>query len=253
MTDTRRDGAFQLHDIAAGFGLLTRLPVPVDHARAGARGAEAGWAWPLVGATVALLAGLPSLALAALGMPMPVCAGIAITLSILATGALHEDGLADCADGLGSGAPRDRALEIMKDSRVGAFGAVALVLAIGLRWQALASLDGWTFLAVLVGGAAASRAAMLVAMRALPPARDGLSAASGRPPLRTTLIACAIALLLTLPGGWLVLALLPGAALATLMAAYASRRLGGQTGDVLGAVQQGFEIGMLVAATAILA
>lgn len=243
----------EVHDIAAAISFLTRLPVPVDHTRAGARALQAAWAWPLVGALLGAIAG----GVGALAMQIispPLAAGLTLGLLVLATGALHEDGLADCADGLGSGAAKERALEIMKDSRVGAFGAAALIVAIGLRWQALADLGEGELILGAVGAGALSRTAMLLAMWRVPPANTGgLSARAGQPKGRTVLLAAIVAFLAISPLG------APGylAACLALIAAWiplraAQRKLGGQTGDVLGMVQQVTEISMLIALTALL-
>ena len=244
MNDTSRP-LVELHDIAAAFGLLSRLPVPVDHARAGARGAGAGWAWPLAGAVLGGIAGAVGWLGTVAGLPPGVAAGLALVVLVVLTGALHEDGLADCADGLGGGADRARALDIMKDSRIGAFGAVALVLALGLRWQAIAALPPALLVPALAAVGAASRAAMLAAMRWMPPARaGGLSAATGLPPAATVWLGLALGLVPLLPLAPLALLTL---ALAPLPLAWlAQRRIGGQTGDVLGGVQQLAEIGCLL-------
>ncbi len=246
----RKSPLIEAHDVLAAASLLSRIALPVDHARASARGAAAGWAWPLVGAVLGGLAGSAGALALLAGAPAGVSAGLALATLALLTGALHEDGLADCADGLGGGRDRAHALEIMKDSRVGAYGVVALVLAIGLRWQALATFGPVDLILASVAAGAASRAAMLVAMTALPPARSGgLSAGVGRPGPATAYVGTALALLLCFVAG------LAGFAMAAVFAVplvlVARRKLGGQTGDVLGGVQQCAEIGALVALAAL--
>ncbi len=169
------------------------------------------------------------------------------------TGGLHEDGLSDFADGLGGGSDRAKMLAIMRDSRIGSYGALALFLALALRVGALATLLDRTGLAAataLVFAAAVSRVAALLPMVLLPPARsDGLSAAVGRPG-RAALVTAAVTVLflaaLALPLGLSAAGLIAMAVLAGLAAlavtGLAARRLGGQTGDVIGACQQAAEI-----------
>jgi adenosylcobinamide-GDP ribazoletransferase len=235
--------------VAEALMLLSRLPVPVRLTVP--RGARAAWAWPLAGALVAALAALAGIGALAVGLPQGVAAGLALAAGVLLTGALHEDGLADTADGLWGGSTRDRRLEILRDSRIGTYGVVALVLGLGLRWQVLAVLvaDPWALAAAMVAAAALSRAAMAGVARALPPARpDGLSVATGRPPPGAVVlgggIALALGLGLTGPAG--AVAALAAALAAALVAGLARARIGGQTGDILGASQQLAEIAVLL-------
>ena len=232
-------------DIPAAIGLLTRIPVPVDMEFATARGSKAAWAWPLAGLAVAL----PAAALGWLfsGFGAGIAAGIALVTLIVLTGALHEDGLADCADGFWGGYTKERRLEIMKDSRVGSYGVIALVLGLGLKWQALTVIDTW---AALIAAALLSRAAMAGVMAALPFAREnGLAAAQGRPSRETALLSAGLAFVaaLFLCGSSALLALLAVAAVAVLTARIAQAKLGGQTGDVLGATQFLAELAALIA------
>jgi len=121
-------------DITAALGLLSRLPVPVDGAKAAARGAAAAWAYPVAGFVIgALMALIASMALW-LGLSAPIAAGLALTAGVIVTGAMHEDGLADSADGLWGGWEPAGRLEIMKDSHIGVYGVCALVLSLLLRW-----------------------------------------------------------------------------------------------------------------------
>lgn len=234
-----RDSLRRLADhLLSALALLTRLPLP-DHRPAGA---EAAWAWPLVGLVLGALASLLAAALLALGVaPGPVAAVTLITLA-LQTGALHEDGLSDTADGLLGGRTTERRLEIMKDSRIGSYGALALVLVALVAWSALADLLAqgpfWT---ALIAAAGISRAPMVVLMAALPPARvTGLSVATGRPAPGTAALAVGIALLiaLLLLGTGALAPVLAALTVSALLALAAHRLIGGQTGDILGASQQ---------------
>ena len=246
-----------LADIAACVGFYTRLPA----ARAGmdARAfAETQWAAPVAGALVGLGVGVVAWLALALGLPASLAAAFALAAGIAVTGALHEDGLADTADGFGGGRDRDGKLAIMRDSRIGSYGVLALGLSLIARWAALAALAAASpaaAFAAAVAAHAASRAALPALMAGLPPARpDGLSAGIGRVDDATARIAAALGLLLLLPGGFafaFVAAVLV-ALLAFLVARLALAQIGGQTGDVLGAAQQAGEIAVLAAAAAIL-
>jgi adenosylcobinamide-GDP ribazoletransferase len=244
-------------DVPAALGLLTRLPVPVDAGRAGARGAAAAWAWPLAGLVVALIAGLAGWVALTLGLTPEVAAAAILVTQVMVTGALHEDGLADCADGFWGGWTVARRLEIMKDSRIGAYGVTALILTFLLRWSALAALLGLGALwAPLIAAAMLSRVPMVALMHWLPPARDsGLSRSVGRPTGQALGLAAALALAgAVLAVGGAAISLLLVVALATaLWAAVAQTKISGQTGDVLGAGQQLAEIAALLTLAALMA
>jgi len=176
---------------------------------------------------------------------------------VLATGALHEDGLADCADGFWGGHDPARRLEIMKDSRIGAYGVLALIIGFALKWTLLTELiaGGWPWIAIVIP-AMVSRAAMLWMMAALPFARDdGLARHVGQPPRMTVGIGIATAGMLSVVfGGWAGAATILVAAAATLgMARLARAKIGGQTGDVLGATQYLTELATLLTLAVMLA
>ncbi|MFU8883032.1 MAG: adenosylcobinamide-GDP ribazoletransferase [Rhodobacterales bacterium] len=235
-------------DISAGFALLTRLPLRASDA-ALARGARAAWGWPLIGAVLGALAGVAAVILLGLGLPAPLAAGVCLAMLALMTGALHEDGLADTADGFWGGWEAARRLEIMKDSHIGSYGVIALILSLGLRWMALALLfDAGLALPALIAAGALSRAVMPALMHALPAARPGgLSRSVGHVPFDTAVLAVALAVVLGLLGlGLVALPLAVMAGLAGLgMGWLAQAKIGGQTGDVLGAAQQVSEIVVL--------
>lgn len=241
---------FRPVDVLVAATLLTRTPIRISTETASARANPAIWAYPLVGAAIGLVGGLAYALLTWTGVAPGVAAVGALAAMIVATGGLHEDGLADTADGLGGGA-RERALEIMRDSRIGAYGTMALTLALLARWSAVSDLTPWTAVAALIAAGAVSRAAIVVTMWALPPARpDGLSALVGRPDDPAALAALGIAILAAAFAGGAILLAIGAAVLATWgIATLAQRRLGGQTGDVLGAVQQGAEIAVLAVFT----
>jgi adenosylcobinamide-GDP ribazoletransferase len=243
-----------IHDCKVALAFLTRVPVGERRAWRDLDLAASVPLFPVVGALIGL-AGAIGYALATwLGLPPLPAAVIALATTIWLTGALHEDGLADIADGVGGGPTREDKLRIMRDPRVGSYGAIALVLALLARAGALAALAApWAVGVALVAAGAASRAALPAVMASLPNARaDGLAAGAGRPhPLRAAaavLVAALIAIVLL--GQAAPAALLGGAAGALAVALLARRQIGGCTGDVLGAVQQLTEIGVLLGALA---
>lgn len=232
---------FEFHDIAAAFSLLTRLPVPVDHARAGARGAGAAWAFPIVGALLGLFAGGLGWAALYVGVSAGMAAIFVIAVQVVMTGAMHEDGLADMADGMG-GFTVEKRLEIMKDSRIGAYGTIALVLALLARHVGISEITAGDLPLAMAALGAGSRALMVAIMAWLPNARkSGLSADAGKPEAWPALI---IGLAMSvLAFGWSGFWIFTGMALAVaLVALIAKVRFGGQTGDILGASQQSAEI-----------
>lgn len=239
--------------LAAAF--LTRLPLgaPADVGLGGL--AQAAWAFPLVGVVVGGLCALTYAIAGWIGIPVLPASLIAVGAGVALTGALHEDGLADTADGLGGGYDREQKLRIMRDSRSGAYGVLALVFSVGLRAAALAAIatDGGVA-AALIAAHAAARGFLPLVLRGLAPARaDGLGAAAGRPEAGMAWTAAGLGALIAL----IALGLLPGIAAllcagagAGAIAGLARRQLGGYTGDVLGAIEQGSEIIIMVAAAA---
>lgn len=224
---------------------LTRLPVGrVGDPAPGI--ATATWAFPLVGLIIGGLSALAYCAALALYLPSALAAVVAIAVATFATGAIHEDGLADLADGLGGGRDRAGKLAIMRDSHVGTFGIVALVLSLAIRGVCIAAIaTPLTAVFALLAVAAASRAAMVVALIAMPPARsDGLGQAAAEVGGARCIVAVGLGLVALI----VLIPLAPVVAAAMLVfgalpAWLAWRQIGGQTGDVLGAVQQLAEIG----------
>ncbi|WP_276149603.1 MULTISPECIES: adenosylcobinamide-GDP ribazoletransferase [unclassified Sulfitobacter] len=235
-------------DLPLALGLLTRLPVPAAAFPTDQRrpAAYAAWAYPLVGLIVALLSALVGWCALGIGLPPAAAAVLVLLAGIASTGALHEDGLADCADGFWGGWTRERRLAIMKDSQIGTYGVIALVVALALRWVAVvALLTAGGYLMALACAAVMSRAAMVVVMYGLPAARpSGLSGNTGRPPKQamiTALLFGILAAILILPA-----TLAPALIAATGVTLVARAKIGGQTGDVLGATQQVTEIAVLL-------
>jgi adenosylcobinamide-GDP ribazoletransferase len=232
----------------------TRLPLAHSFAVTGPDIARASWALPLAGALVGLLGAIAYWLAHAAGLPPLPAGALALAATLVATGCLHEDGLADTADGFGGGASRERKLEIMRDSRIGSYGACALMLSLLLRGSALASLAEPALAAgALIAANASARATMPVLMWLVPHTRaDGLSADAGRPPAASVAAAVVfgvLALGLGLNLGAIVAALLLVAVVAC--AAWLSReQIGGQTGDVVGALEQVSEIAVLLVAAA---
>jgi adenosylcobinamide-GDP ribazoletransferase len=240
-------------DIADALRFFTRLRVGEPGLNAPFDIDRIAWATPVAGVVVGFIGALALALTTLLGLPLLLRAGLATTALVVATGALHEDGLADVADGFGGGATRERKLEIMRDSRVGAYGATALALALILRVGALsAALDGgfWRAALSLILVAALSRAAALTPLALLSPARaDGAGAAAGQLDSNALAAAWGSALVIALALGFValgvvhaLLAALMSGACALLMVALARRAIGGQTGDVAGAAQQCGEI-----------
>jgi len=183
----------------------------------------------------------------------PVIAALfAVAASIAVSGALHEDGLADTADGFGGGWSAEKRLAIMKDSRIGAYGAIALGFSIALRVAVLTELPVWAGATALVAGHAAARVtpAFVLARMVYMGDVSAMKMAYAESPVRPdefwfALIVVAIG---TLPLAFISIrsvatGLLLGAVLAVALAAWSRRLIGGYTGDVLGAIEQVFEIG----------
>lgn len=240
-----------IDDVARAAGFLSRLPMPARHFtdHDGTLSRAAGM-FPVAGLLVALGPGLFVWGLMALNANAAITALLTLMLLIGLTGALHEDGLADSADAFGARGGREHMLAIMKDSRIGAYGVLALMISFALRAVALtiitAAAGGLSGLLLLLAIAAVSRSAMVWHWSALPLARtDGIAAAVGAPDSATSkraiLIGGALFLLLaSLATGPVVAAIALGvmAATAWQWTGAVRARLGGHTGDTIGATQQ---------------
>lgn len=245
---------FWVLDMLVAGSLLSRLPLPQLHQDAYERSARAVWAYSVTGAVLGLIAGGVGFALMGLGLPAGLAAGVALAVLMLSTGGMHEDGLADTADGFWGGFDPTRRLAIMKDSHLGTYGLLALIMVTGLRWI------GYTFLLPLgvlpvVAVAVLSRGVMPCLMVALPHARDtGLSHSVGRPGEVSVITGLGLALVLSgvSLGGIAILCLLVALLTAAAMGLLARAKIGGQTGDVLGAVQQLSEVAVLMVLVAVL-
>ena len=249
-------------DLAAALRLLTRLPVP-RHLPADPDWSRAGRAYPLVGLLIGSIGALAFVLAGFLGLPAVLCALLALAATIAVSGALHEDGLADVADGFGGGGDRDRKLAIMRDSRIGTYGVLALLLSVGLRAAALVALGAPALGApALVAAAlpavhALARALLPAVMLGLPLARrDGLAAATGKPRARDVFTALGLGIgavwLLWGPGTALLLFAV-AAAVAAGLSWLARRQVSGYTGDLLGAVEQAVETVLLLILVALVA
>jgi adenosylcobinamide-GDP ribazoletransferase len=239
---------------AAAMAFFTCLPIDLG-VRGRWRLADAAWAFPLVGAGIGAVAALAFLLAQLLGLGSWPAGLLAVFAAVVTSGALHEDGLADTADGLFGGHDREAKLAIMRDSRQGSFGVLAIVLSVLFRASALAAIGDVIHAGLaLIAAHAASRAALPVVMWALAPARaDGLGATAGNPGTAGMAAAATIgaAVALTALGPVRGLTSLGVAGLAIFaITRVAQRQVGGYTGDVLGAVQQVGEIAVLLEASA---
>ena len=253
--DWRRVLAASWTDLRIAAAFLTRLPIALKDERGLSALAGASACFPVVGLGIGLLGGVLYALAIALDLPPLLAAIIAVASMTVATGALHEDGLADTVDGFGGGGDRERKLQIMRDSRIGTYGVIALVLTLGSRVVALASFDdNGDAVAALILCAAASRALIVAAMRGAPLARsDGLAASAGQPTQPKMLWALGLGGLAALVFAGLdgIVAAVVGGSVAWAIVALARRQIGGITGDVLGALQQGAEIAMLLTLVAL--
>ena len=218
--------------------------------------ASTQWAAPLTGGVIGLAGGGVLLVLDVAELPATISAAACIVATIGLTGALHEDGLADTADGFGGGSSVSQKLDIMRDSRLGTYGVIALICSLLLRWTALSALAGTDMaFAAVIAAHSASRALIPAFVKIVPPARiDGLSARSGGVETKPAVVAGGLGLLSLLFGG------IPFAIVCTLlllgwlclMKLICERQIGGQTGDAIGALQQVSEIIICMAAAAML-
>jgi adenosylcobinamide-GDP ribazoletransferase len=228
-----------LTDVRAAFVLLTRLPVGFMDTPNFAR---CVWAFPIVGLVVGSAGGLVYWAAHLVGMPPLLAAVWSLAASMILTGALHEDGLSDTADGFGGGVGQARKLEIMRDSRIGNYGAAALVLSVLIRTTAIAALGRpIPVLTAMVLAGMLGRSAMILPLLVLVPARvDGMGASVRRPPGLMAAVGLAVSLIAAcvfLPLVPAAVSVMFGLGSALLVTGLAHRQVGGYTGDVLGAAE----------------
>jgi adenosylcobinamide-GDP ribazoletransferase len=240
-------------ELQAGILFLTRLRYGAAEPVSGGAIGRAAWAFPIVGVVVGLVGAVVYGLGYRLGLPFWPAAALCVAATMILTGCLHEDGFADTFDGFGGGETRERKLDIMRDSRIGTYGVCALIIAVLLRVSALALIGAaGPVTAALIAAHAAGRAVMPAFMALLPPARsDGLSAGAGQPPFGSAAVAAVLGVLilfLCLGLGHGLAALIVVAIAAALMGWLSANQIGGQTGDVLGAVEQVGEIVVLLVA-----
>jgi adenosylcobinamide-GDP ribazoletransferase len=249
--------------LTLALGFLSRLPMPgrVFAAHPDARLAESADTFALAGVVIAL----PAILVLILGgwLPTPVSAALALATLTAATGALHEDGLADCADAFFAPVSRERRLEIMKDSRIGTFAGLALIFQFAVAWASLtAILEAGLMPAcvALVAASALSRAGLVWHWQVLPFARPGgLAESQGKPEWRAVPLnaasAIVVAFLCLVPffGIWgLAMALLAAISGALAAMVLARGKIGGQTGDTLGLTQKLAEVFVIAALAGII-
>ncbi|MBT4625472.1 MAG: adenosylcobinamide-GDP ribazoletransferase [Rhodospirillales bacterium] len=242
-----------VRDIALVLSFLTRLPVGAASFN-GRTLAQAAWAFPFAGLVVGGMGGAVLYGFAFMGWSAGLAVLLAMALMALMTGGLHEDGLADVADGFGGGNDPATKLAIMHDSRIGTYGVLALIFSVGIRALALIEIQqSVNAFVVLVAAAVFSRAILPAMMAIQPHARDdGLSVVAGRPSGGGALLAIII-------GGGIsfdvfypdivvtLIAMGLAASGVLLLGVIAKRQIGGQTGDVIGAAQQIAETLFLIA------
>jgi adenosylcobinamide-GDP ribazoletransferase len=240
-------------DLRASILFLTRLRYGPALPVGGAAIAQGAWAFPIAGLLVGLIGAVVYLIVHRMGLPSWPAAALSVAATMAVTGCLHEDGLADTTDGFGGGQTRELKLDIMRDSRIGAYGVCALVLSILLRVSALASLaDTALVVPALIASHSAARASLPVFMYFVPPARrEGLSASAGQLPREGVIAAAALGVLivaLCLGPVLAIAALILLVVVVALLAWLSLAQIDGQTGDVLGAVEQVSEIAILLVA-----
>ncbi|QEL18236.1 adenosylcobinamide-GDP ribazoletransferase [Limnoglobus roseus] len=250
----------QWHAAVTAVQFLTRVPLPGGMNRPNADPGllkSAVVYFPLIGALVGAFTG-GIIGLTQLLWPALIAVVLGLIVEALLTGGFHEDAVADCCDAFGGGWSREDVLRIMKDSRIGSFGGLGLILAVTLRTAGLLAIPPEQILAVAIAAGTLGRWAALLLMSAIPPVtnRDGLAKDVGQ---RVGWPAVAVGLLLAVPGvvGFAVVdpircsaAVIAVGLMTALWGWYVRRRLGGVTGDCLGAGCYFAQLVVLLAATA---
>ncbi len=245
----------RIGDLLLATQFFTRLPVPIDSDTGQRPLAESAWAFSLVGCIIGAAGGVT--ASLASDLPSYAAALLAVAVMCAVGGGLHEDGLADCADGMWGGANPTQRIAIMRDSKTGAFGVIAIVTVISLKAAAISNLlsVGGELAAALaiVAAASASRGFLPIAMRAFPVASEtGRAVEAGSPKTQDVIVGGIISIVITftmIGFNTSINGLIIGSLLAGGLGYLALKRLGGHTGDVLGAQQQVLETAILLAAT----
>ncbi len=231
---------------------LTRVPIPVEIKSSEELGAAVPW-FPVIGAGIGAVVGAVAWTALGIGIPPLVAAAVAVAASLLLTGAFHEDGLADTFDGLGSGHRGDDAIEIMRDPRIGAFGAAALIMGLLLQVGTLGSVPRSDIIGVAVAAHTASRAFAVLVMFMPAVAHSGLAAEYTRAvgpfgKIFGAAVGFGIAGAILRSDSWIML---PAVVTGAVIMLWSHSRIGGITGDVLGAIQQVTMVTILVGATSL--
>ena len=248
-----------VEETARALAFLTRLPVPDRFFKSATPDstAQCSGMFPIAGALVALIGSIPLMIAYGLGLPPSISAALGIFAMIMVTGALHEDGLGDVADGFGGGATIEDRLEIMMDSRLGTYGVIAVSGSLILRISALTAILNMSGLLAsifaLIAAAAASRGAMVWMWSALPNAKkSGVSSSVGLPPESALSLSAILALVFAavfglLASGFVSASIAIGLGILAMIGFQnlCKRMIAGQTGDTIGACQQLVEIAML--------
>ncbi|CAN7223768.1 adenosylcobinamide-GDP ribazoletransferase [Bradyrhizobium sp. LjRoot220] len=244
-------------DLRIGASFTTILPFGSPKTMDDGALTRTSWSFPIAGLLVGLVGSTVYAIAQTLGLAPSPAAMLALASTVIVTGALHEDGLADTADGLGGGPTRERKLEIMRDSRIGTYGVCALLISLVLRWSALTAIATPRSIAIaLLLAHAAARAGLPIFMALVPPARtDGLSAGAGRPAGPNAAIALGLGAMVLVVGfgpGKAILAVILLAFIGLMTAWLAIKQIGGQTGDILGTFEQLGETAILLMAAVLL-
>lgn len=240
-----------IENLALTLAFFSRIPLPESLGNRISHDAKIGEAaafFPIAGLILSIPIALVWF-VASSYVPATIAAGLALGVSLLITGGLHEDGFADCADGLGATPNRERALEIMRDSRIGTYGSLALILSISLRWAALASLGPITGVLAIIVCNVGARSAMTIAMQFSDYARpEGLGKQADTIRQSGFNLAIMIAFIIAILCGWFwgAIALSLAYLASWLFLKRLEHRLGGYTGDGLGAMEQIAEITILI-------
>ncbi len=234
-------------DIAAAVMILTRIPIKWSYfSEKEPDISQSLWAYPVVGIIISIFSICVYLVSVSLGWPVFVSSASALLVTVLITGAFHEDGLADVCDGFWGGYTKDRKLEIMKDSRVGTYGVLALLFSLALRIMFLSSLATYEAISALIITACVSRTIIVSLLTVMKPAvTDGMGVKAGKPSIYSLCLSITISVVTTyfLAGVGVTGLVISVSVLALLFVRFvALRHIGGYTGDVLGAGQQVSEI-----------